>query len=125
MQRSPTFSKLLSTVHESGTQHGIQYNRDITATSANCPEMTFVCWFALRAGGGPRHLFKMAGTVVLQLISFSFCCGKSLGKADSELKRFTSTRSVALVTKTNSLKQFARHEGLLQNSALCPLGCFS
>ena len=50
-----------------------------------------VCLLALYAGDGQRLLFKMTGTaVVLQLISYFFCCGKSLGKADSEPKRFTS-----------------------------------
>ena len=73
----------------------------------------------------------MTGTaVVLQLISFFFCCGKSLGKADSGPKRFTSARSVVVVTKTNSLRQSALREGrakcsyLLQNLALC-LSCSS
>ena len=108
-------------------------NWDITAPSANCPEVTFVCWLYTR-GGGQRLMFKMAGTaVVLQLISYFFCCGKSLGKADSEPKRFTSARLVVLVTKTNSLKQFARHEGrakctcyIIQPSVLAvPLDTFS
>ena len=62
-----------------------------------------VCWL-YTSGGGQRLVFKMTGTaVVLQLISFFFCCGTNLGKADSEPKRFTSARSVVVVTKANSL----------------------
>ena len=60
----------------------------------------FVGSIIYNAGGGQRLLFKMTGTaVVLQLISFFFCCGKSLGKADIEPKRFASARSVVLMTK--------------------------
>ena len=121
--KTPDIFEILSTVQKVGLSMVYNCNRDMvwyinqhnnwdnTAPSANCPEVTFVCWLYTR-GGGQRLLFKMKGTaVVLQLISFFFCCGKSLGKADSEPKRFTSARLVVLVTKTNSPKQFARHEG--------------
>ena len=119
--KTPDIFEILSTVQKVGLSmvYNSTQQQRYYGNERHCPEMTFVCWhynfslfFALRAGGGQRLLFKMTGTaVVLQLISFFFCCGKSLGKADSEPKRFTSARSVMLTTKTDSLKQFARREG--------------
>ena len=56
--------------------------------SATCPEMTIVDYYLWRAESSP---VQMAGTaVVLQLISFLFCCGRCFGKSDSEPERFPS-----------------------------------
>ena len=65
-----------------------------------CPEMTFVDYYFWRT---VLFWFKMSGTaVVLQLISFLFCCGRCFVKSDSEPERFTLAArrsSVVLVTK--------------------------
>ena len=52
--------------------------------------------FYAERGAVDKYSVQMAGTaVILQLISFFFCCGRCLLESDSEPERFTSATQIS------------------------------